>query len=499
MKRLLALLVCFECVAAPANLNVISSATLTNYVIGYVSTNVINQGIFTNITAYGNVTNISAGGGTAVPQYVFSLATSVPSFGSTNTNGFTGQIVQMYSGKGGGVSVDTTGNKKGGTGGFATFSSGAGGAAIGTSSPTGGYGGRLNLYSGSGQGVNINATNSNTGGNSGDIYISPGNGGSVSGIAATNLGGSLGSINLGVIATAGATAANGTNYNTGGNGYTINLADALGGDATGGAGTTNRGGNGSIINLATGAGGAGNGGAAYGGNGGAITLTTGAGGGGATAGGNGGNIRMQAGIAAAGGTNGIIRLESGVLVGSASDPVISPGHIKGLRVYDSVVGDGAPISLYNTDVDVTSALLLTAVLANDIGTQVTAGTLTWSKNSAWSAGDEDSNFDINVAANGSLGQGLKITSDKSIYLFNKVYLQTGSNKSLGTSTLVGGTVTVATTSVSSTSKIFLTPQTTYPNTGFLSVSNVVASTSFTIWSSNAADTNQVAWMIFTGF
>lgn len=71
----------------------------------------------------------------------------------------------------------------------------------------------------------------------------------------------------------------------------------------------------------------------------------------------------------------------------------------------------------------------------------------------------------------------------------------GANAKQGTATLAAGTVTVANTSVTANSRIFLTPQDN--NTaGALRVSARVVGTSFTITSSNAADTGVVAFEIF---
>lgn len=72
----------------------------------------------------------------------------------------------------------------------------------------------------------------------------------------------------------------------------------------------------------------------------------------------------------------------------------------------------------------------------------------------------------------------------------------GANAKQGVATLVAGTVTVADTSVTATSRIFLTTQTPGGTTGFLVVSARVAGTSFTILSSSATDTSVVAYEIF---
>ena len=65
----------------------------------------------------------------------------------------------------------------------------------------------------------------------------------------------------------------------------------------------------------------------------------------------------------------------------------------------------------------------------------------------------------------------------------------------GLAILVAGTVTVNTTVVVPNSKIFLTSNTTGAAPGFLHVSGIAAGVSFTITSSNGADTSVVAWLI----
>lgn len=74
-------------------------------------------------------------------------------------------------------------------------------------------------------------------------------------------------------------------------------------------------------------------------------------------------------------------------------------------------------------------------------------------------------------------------------------IKEGSNAKMGTSILVGGTVTVSNTSVTATSRIMLTAQDNGGTIGFLSISARTAATSFTILSSSGLDTSTVAWMI----
>ena len=80
---------------------------------------------------------------------------------------------------------------------------------------------------------------------------------------------------------------------------------------------------------------------------------------------------------------------------------------------------------------------------------------------------------------------------------NKIKIATGSNASMGTATLVGGTVTVNTTAVATGSTIFLTCNTPGGTQGFLSApaASITNATSFVINSSNVLDTSTVNWLI----
>lgn len=83
---------------------------------------------------------------------------------------------------------------------------------------------------------------------------------------------------------------------------------------------------------------------------------------------------------------------------------------------------------------------------------------------------------------GSVGCGLRVKE--------------GTNGKQGVATLVAGTVTVACTTVTATSRIFLTSQADGGTPGWLRVSARTAGTSFTITSSSASDTSTVAYQIF---
>lgn len=71
----------------------------------------------------------------------------------------------------------------------------------------------------------------------------------------------------------------------------------------------------------------------------------------------------------------------------------------------------------------------------------------------------------------------------------------GANGLVGTATLVGGTVTVATTAVKTGAIIMLTRKTPHGTAGDLSLGAIVDSTSFVINSANGADTSDVNWFV----
>ena len=76
-----------------------------------------------------------------------------------------------------------------------------------------------------------------------------------------------------------------------------------------------------------------------------------------------------------------------------------------------------------------------------------------------------------------------------------IYVKEGTNATMGSNTLVAGTVTVSTTKVTASSRIYLTPQNVSGTAGSVSVSARVAGTSFTILSTSALDTRLIAWVI----
>jgi hypothetical protein len=85
--------------------------------------------------------------------------------------------------------------------------------------------------------------------------------------------------------------------------------------------------------------------------------------------------------------------------------------------------------------------------------------------------------------------------DSGLKGWRNISIADGSNKRMGLATLVGGTVTVSNTSVTTNTRIFTSRQTAGGTLGHLSIGTVVASTSFVINSSSATDTSVIAWLL----
>jgi hypothetical protein len=116
-----------------------------------------------------------------------------------------------------------------------------------------------------------------------------------------------------------------------------------------------------------------------------------------------------------------------------------------------------------------------------ISTRVTSDGAIW----AWPQAGTDSFVGFDVSGN----PRFRLRTDGGISVGE------GTNLRMGRATLVAGTVTVSNTSVTAITEIFLTCQTPGGTPGFLRVSARTAGTSFTILSSNAADTSVVAWLL----
>lgn len=113
----------------------------------------------------------------------------------------------------------------------------------------------------------------------------------------------------------------------------------------------------------------------------------------------------------------------------------------------------------------------------NIGSGTAARDTTWGRYGAAQIGTVDSDIVIALA-----GKGLKIKE--------------GTNARMGTATLVAGTVTVANTSVSNNTRIFVGQHTPGGTVGAPFVSSVTAGTGFTIKSTSSTDTSVVSYVLF---
>lgn len=79
--------------------------------------------------------------------------------------------------------------------------------------------------------------------------------------------------------------------------------------------------------------------------------------------------------------------------------------------------------------------------------------------------------------------------------WNRLEVVDGSNKRMGQATLVAGTVVVSNTTVTASTRIFLSRETAGGTLGHLSISARSAGTSFTILSSSNTDTSTINWLL----
>lgn len=100
--------------------------------------------------------------------------------------------------------------------------------------------------------------------------------------------------------------------------------------------------------------------------------------------------------------------------------------------------------------------------------------------------------DFNVTLDGNFKKNL--FADQNLTVSNKLKIKEGTNRCMGASTLVGGSVRVTTNCSSTNSRIFLTGQNISGTVGDLSTGGIRAG-SFDINSSSILDTRLVAWFI----
>lgn len=121
------------------------------------------------------------------------------------------------------------------------------------------------------------------------------------------------------------------------------------------------------------------------------------------------------------------------------------------------------------------------------------------------SGDDSGTMTFSTSTTGgTLNPSILLNPDQSLEAKDNVAISTvgkgikiaeGSNARMGVATLVAGTVTVSNTTITANTRIFLTHQNNSGTVGFVTVSARTASTDFTILSSSATDTSDIAWLL----
>lgn len=111
------------------------------------------------------------------------------------------------------------------------------------------------------------------------------------------------------------------------------------------------------------------------------------------------------------------------------------------------------------------------------------------------ANGSDTNINLELAAKGTGNVAISTGSLEVSTVGAGIRIKEGSNAKMGTATLVAGLAVVSNTSVTASSRIFLTSNADGGTPGWLRVSARTAATSFTITSSSGTDTSTVAYLI----
>jgi len=159
------------------------------------------------------------------------------------------------------------------------------------------------------------------------------------------------------------------------------------------------------------------------------------------------------------------------------------------------LGTATSLGFYNNSVRVVSLTYLGPVIGN------TVQLLFSSTAAAGTTGDAGfARLGVNslICTDGASGYSKLAASGITINVAGQTLgIKEGSNACMGTGTLSSGSATISTTAVAANSRIFLTDTgTSIVNLGALTVSAISAGTSFTVKSSNVADTSTFNWVIF---
>lgn len=195
---------------------------------------------------------------------------------------------------------------------------------------------------------------------------------------------------------------------------------------------------------------------------------------------------------------------------SGQSPVVVVNGAGKLNTPNTILDDGTGLmSIVKTGTAsnlIVSAFEASLASGNSVSTQVgidasNSAQLTFKNNGSQAVDTASFSYANQTAALTVSGSGatlmpsVNVSTNASALNPQPVNIGTGGRlgKSLGgTATLVAGTVTVTPTGIDANSRIFFSPQTNNANTGILAISAIGTNT-FTITSSDNADTNKVAW------
>lgn len=189
---------------------------------------------------------------------------------------------------------------------------------------------------------------------------------------------------------------------------------------------------------------------------------------------------------------------------------VPPGSASGLTVNTTTVSGGAAGRLLWDDGAVVQETVRITYLSGTLVLVITAGSAAQTplvlRSSSVAAGAGDilsiQNDSLAVLAkfdyNGYLSAGAVTITTLGLSITTAgqgISIKTGSNCKMGTATLAGGTVTVNTTAVTASSKIFLSFASTPAANAAIGVGTITAGVSFTINSTNLLGGEDVNWLI----
>lgn len=210
----------------------------------------------------------------------------------------------------------------------------------------------------------------------------------------------------------------------------------------------------------------------------------------------GGSVVCNAGSATAGGGGGSISFTSGQGAGTGSG-----GNLSFSSGGAATTGNGGTFSVATGNAGGAAASTSGPItfITGSGGTSGNSGSITFQTGPAVGGTVGNILFEIgNTTVLTIVSTGAQIAGNLSLTAIgNKFAIKEGVNASMGLGTLVGGTLTVANTLITANTRIFIVNQGggVVANIGDLYISARVAGISFTVTSTNAADTSSFAWLL----